>query len=381
MTIAPRHLFALISLLLVFRFHGNAQVPTPTPVPTEQPIKVTTEEVKLNVAAQSAGGRFITDLKPDDLLIVEEGTPQTITSLRQVPANVVILLDTGGGLSFVKSLALTRLTAKILVNGFQADDKVAVIQYYDKVERISDWTNDHAALFASLDKKLYSGNRSRFTDALNASVDLFVSQPIENRHLVIISDGLDSVADDAALSNAYQNVLAANITTHVISYTQLEQQAGKKASQRITLGKGDTKPRVPKEIYDSWVNSLPIRERQKANLEAMNEAQRIISVNLDNEQIRLIRQRREAWLKSEDQMRALADDTGGMFHAPEGIETMWSFALEIANTIDSQYVVTYTPTKPFSTSPSGESRKVIVSTHRDGVHIRARQKLVLTRSH
>ena len=55
--------------------------------------------------------------------------------------------------------------------------------------------------------------------------------------------------------------------------------------------------------------------------------------------------------------------------APEEIETMWSFALEIANNIDSEYVVTYTPTKPFATS-SGESRKVIVSTHRDGVHVR-----------
>jgi hypothetical protein len=109
----------------------------------------------------------------------------------------------------------------------------------------------------------------------------------------------------------------------------------------------------------------------------MNEAQRIIIVTLDNERIKLIKQRREAWLGSEDQMRGLADDTGGMFHAPEEIETMWSFALEIANNIDSEYVVTYTPTKPFAAS-SGESRKVIVSTHRDGVHVRARQKLILT---
>jgi hypothetical protein len=56
---------------------------------------------------------------------------------------------------------------------------------------------------------------------------------------------------------------------------------------------------------------------------------------------------------------------------------MWSFSLEIANTIDSQYVVTYTPTKPFSTSPLGDTRKVVVSTHRDGVHVTSRQKVVV----
>jgi VWFA-related protein len=374
---APKNLVAYFSFLFAFSVSCLAQLPTPTPLPTELPIKVITEEVKLNVSAQSAGGRFISNLKPDDLLIVEEGTPQTITSLRQVPANVVVLLDSSGGLSFVKSPALTRLTSKILINGLRTEDRVAVIQYYDRVEQISDWTSDHTELFESLDKKLYSGNRSRFADALNASVNLFSSQPIENRHLVIISDGIDTVADDAALIDAYRNVLAANVMVHVISYTQMEQEAGKKASRVINFGLGDTKPRVPKEIYDDWLRSLPITEKQRANLEAMNEAQRIISINLDREQIKLIKQRREAWLRSEDQMHSLAEETGGMFHAPEQLQTMWSFALEVANTIDSQYVVTYTPTRPFSSSPLGETRKVVVSTYKDGVHITARQKLII----
>ena len=76
-------------------------------------------------------------------------------------------------------------------------------------------------------------------------------------------------------------------------------------------------------------------------------------------------------------MHSLAEETGGMFHAPEQLQTMWSFALEVANTIDSQYVVTYTPTRPFSSSPLGETRKVVVSTYKDGVHITARQKLII----
>jgi hypothetical protein len=66
-----------------------------------------------------------------------------------------------------------------------------------------------------------------------------------------------------------------------------------------------------------------------------------------------------------------------MFQAPEQTETMWLFATEIAKAIDSQYVVTYTPTKPFADSENGEARKIRVSTHCSGVQIRSRQKLVV----
>ena len=75
----------------------------------------------------------------------------------------------------------------------------------------------------------------------------------------------------------------------------------------------------------------------------------------------------------------MADDTGGLFQAPEELETMWTFAAEIANTIDSNYVITYMPTKPFVDSAQNVTRKVRVGTHCDGIQIRSRQKIVLNR--
>ncbi len=70
-----------------------------TPTPDEQ-IKIATEEVHLNVTAQTSSGRFVPTLTKDDLLIVEEGTPHTIESMKRVPANVLLLLDTGGNFNF-----------------------------------------------------------------------------------------------------------------------------------------------------------------------------------------------------------------------------------------------------------------------------------------
>lgn len=365
-----------MALLLLLGHSALAQEPMATATPDET-VKVATEEVKLNVMARNSFGRFVSTLKPDDLLIVEEGTPQTITSMRRVSANVLFLLDTGGDLNFAKNVATTKITAKITIDKLSAADNIAVIQYSDKIETVAAWTKDHSAIFHSLDKRLISGKRSRFSDALNAAVALFQTQPLENRHLVLISDGLESIANDAARQNALQNILAANITIHVISYTQIEQLRAQKASQRVTFGKGDTKPRVPTYIYDEMLKSLPVAEEVRRFLKTQNESQHIVVVSLDKERIKFIHGKRDAWRTSETLLRELAEDTGGVFHTPEEPTTMLEFAVEVARAIGSQYVVTYSPTKPVSESPGVEIRKVRVGSHCDGVEIRSRQKLIL----
>ena len=77
----------LIIFMGLSALDGFAQNPSPTP-PDEQ-INILTEEVRLNVTAQYADGRFVPTLTKDDLLIVESGDPQTITSMKRVPANVI----------------------------------------------------------------------------------------------------------------------------------------------------------------------------------------------------------------------------------------------------------------------------------------------------
>jgi hypothetical protein len=93
--------------------------------------------------------------------------------------------------------------------------------------------------------------------------------------------------------------------------------------------------------------------------------------------IRAVRQKREAWRTSEAKLQNLAEDTGGMFQAPEEYETVLKLAVEIAKAIDSNYVISYTPTKPIAESPKGAARKVRVSSHLNGVQIRSRQKIIV----
>ncbi|MFN2481082.1 MAG: hypothetical protein ABR554_06420, partial [Pyrinomonadaceae bacterium] len=60
--------------------------PSPTPVESEDQIKVFTEEVRIPVFARDQYGRFDPTLETDDVLVLEDGVPQTVRSIRRVPA-------------------------------------------------------------------------------------------------------------------------------------------------------------------------------------------------------------------------------------------------------------------------------------------------------
>src|SRR5437899_6527427 len=91
-----------LTVLLFATAQSRAQTPKPSATPPDEktegqePVKVFTEEVRLPVVATDAGGHF-DSLEVDDVLVLEDGQPQTIRSVRHIPANVVIVLDTGGG--------------------------------------------------------------------------------------------------------------------------------------------------------------------------------------------------------------------------------------------------------------------------------------------
>jgi hypothetical protein len=320
----------IAAFINLFSLVGLAQEPPPTP--PDEPIQISTEEVQLNVTAQYANGRFVSTLTADDLLVVESGDPQTITSMKRVPASVVLLLDTGGEPNFAKSAAATRIAAKIVIQNLSAADNFAVVQYNDRIETIIDWTNRIDFDLTRLDNKLLSGKRSRFSEALNAAVNAFKSRPAANRHLVYIGDGTESVTDEAARQKALRNLLAANITVHVISYTQLEEQSAQKATQRIKLNNERTQARQPEYINELLMQILPDEERNPARriLRQSNQSQRLVIVQFDNAMIKSVRHRREAWRMSEPKLQESADDSGGIFLAPESFESMWKFAAEVA---------------------------------------------------
>ena len=341
---------------------ANAQTPTPTPQNDDDDGVETifTEEVKLNVSAFDENGKFFSGVTKDDLVIMEDGRLHQPTSVRRIPANVLIVLDTGGEMRSAKNINQTRKTAVSLVNSLKPEDSVALLQYNDKAEIISEWTTEKNETLDALKKQLNFGKRSMFLEALETASEFLQKNPFENKHLVLISDGTDSFDRQKEIQAAMRNLLATNISVHIMSYTQLEQESVQQ--RKKTVSKGRKTPELPEGA------GPPTQGRTKTYP--------IATINLDREMIRSINKRGDDLKQSQENLAKLSKDTNGQFVLPETTEEMAEKTGLIAQMIDSSYVVTYTPKRPLKDAPKNEIREVVVTSKRAGLDVVAKRKVI-----
>ncbi|MEK6279727.1 MAG: VWA domain-containing protein [Acidobacteriota bacterium] len=327
-----------------------------------------TEEVQLTVTALDGQGRLDPTLELADILVLEDGVAQELRSARRVPAHVLVLLDTGGEINSAKRVRLTREIARILVTTLNPHDEISIMQFNSKVELLQNWTIDRDALTQALDKKLISGKRARFHDALIASAAQFGDRPQGNRHVVMITDGVQSPGERVDRITAMRRFQASNAVVHVISYTTLSRQAT--AHDRKYTRKRD-KSLVP----DAAIETLP---RTPVN-EAVRRAHEPggIIVDLDPERRRVIKQYEAAMRASETQLTAMTEESGGRIWLPESAEEMIDDGAEAARLIDSQYVVTYQPRRALASSKNGEVRRIEVASRRVGLNLVSRRQFVV----
>jgi VWFA-related protein len=368
-----RSLFLLISLFL-FPLSTRAQVnPTPSPTPKideQEPVRVFTEEIRLPIAARDSYGHYDPTVTADDLLVLEDGQPQQIRSVRHLPASVLLLLDTGNQLG-LKDTDLTRRVAMALVSGLAAGNRIAVMQFSMKPELLQNWTDDKEAIAKVLKTKLNSGKSSRFADAIAAAVDQFKETPPGTRHLVIVTDGVDAPGGRVALSKALRQLSAMQASVHIISYTAIE-RAQLKTQTKVT-SKGDGVQRDGNPGSNPVANGDPTLPPGTTRTPSF----KIGSVDVDVAMRRKRKEYERATVESEKQLADIAEESGGEIFLPALPTELIAQAETVARDIGSQYVVTYRPTRPLAAAKSGEYRKVEIASRRVGLYLRSRRGYVV----
>lgn len=356
---------SILSILFAFAASTNAQTGKPTPTPEDEPERVFTEEIKLNVSAFDENGKFVSEIKKEDLVIIEDGRLHQASSVRRVPANVLIVMDTGGEMRQAKSFNQTRAAAKALINALQPQDSVSVMQYHDKVEIIAEWTSREDAA-KIINGKANFGRRSMFVGAIATATKFLQKTPLDNRHLVLITDGTDTLNNQTERKAALENLLATDINVHVLSYTKLELIDIEPRAKGIS-----TSPRrstLPAEVRATLPNG--VRDAVPASGG--------VTINTDRAFLKKMRERQTALLEAEKYLAALASDTNGGFILPESNEEMIDKTALVAQIIDSSYVVTYAPKRALKESPTGETRTIEVSSKRAGLLVQARRRLIVS---
>jgi VWFA-related protein len=344
-------------------------LPSPTPEKEQDSVKVFTEEVRLPVVALDAYGHYDPTLELDDVLVLEDGVIQQLRSVRHIPANVLFVLDTGGESSGMggmsKSTSLTRQVASQLVSKLQEGASIAVMQSGNKAEMLQPWTTDKNAVLKTLRSKIISAKRSRISEAIvDASVQMS-ERPEGSRHVVMITDGVDSPGGKVNREQALKKLVAARATVHIISYTEFVRQKDERNTSSIVAG-----PRPP--------NSDPIRATDPTQPPGQTRSPSYsVRIKFDPA-MRKLRKAYEAEVKkSEQALKNVAEETGGKMILPLNSEEMLAQANDVARAIGAEYVVTYRPKRPLAEASPGEYRRIEVASRRVGLSLQSRRGYVV----
>lgn len=333
-------------------------------------MRVFTEEVRLPVAATDMYGHYDPALTIEDVLVLEDGQQQQVRSVQHLPANVLLLLDTGNQLG-LKDTNLTRKVAMRIVSTLPSGNRIAIMQFATRAELLQSWTTDRAAIAKVLKTKLNSGKTSRLADAIAAAADQFKETPAGTRHIVLITDGVDAPGGRSTMTRALKQLSSLQASVHVISYTVLERQTLQ--TQNKTIRGGDGVQRDANPASNPVANGDPTLPPGTTRTPGF----KIGTIDTDVAMRRKRKEYERATLESEKQLVEIAEESGGRILLPDSTESLLSQAESISRDIGSQYVITYRPTRPLASGKPGEYRRVEVASKRVGLYLRSRQGYVV----
>ncbi|HEX7316837.1 MAG TPA: VWA domain-containing protein [Pyrinomonadaceae bacterium] len=365
---------AFFVLLLAAPLSAQSGVrPRPTPKPEEEETEsVFTEEVRIPVFAFDEKGNFDVGLSVDDVLVVEDDVPQQVKSVRRTPASVVLLLGTGWDLDPIVRANTTREVAFSVVRNLREGDTLAVVQFNGKVDTLQGWTGDKVQTVRAIRSGLASGEGSNLSKGVKRAVELLSERPIGNRHLVIITDGIDT-ASSKDYDDAVKRLIASQTTLHVVSYSEVAREGMKQPWWKTPPEKpGATQSRADQATVGIDPTRPPGMRGPGINPHDVNTG-----VTFDPA---LRRRRKEAereMARGEARLKSLTEETGGRLRQPASEEGMSLEAASVAREIDSQYVVTYSPKRALRRAAATEFRRIHVGARRQGLTLRARRGYVV----
>ena len=294
-------------------------------------VRIETRLINLTVKAVDASGRPVTDLKPDDFEVYEDGSKQQITHFSAVtaPVNVVLLLDLGGATK--KRRQVARDAAAGLIDALPTQHKIALGVSTRDLRGFTDFTSDRAML-KDLAKGLNSlkGGRAYY-DAMLMAFEKFGSNSDHRKVMVVVTDGVDdSLAGDRGVHSSKEASLNTGAAGELLNRAY-DSDVTVYPIYLDTSGRGGIFDRFSGEYF-----------HQKSNNRAL----------------------------AYEQLSSLADETGGEIFGVSREEDLLEAYQRVASSLHTLYSLAYSPDK---LKHNGEFRKVNVKIRREGAAAKTRR--------
>lgn len=182
-----RQLAARLTVILILSIGVAAQ--------DDDPIRVDSSIVRLNVGVVDRRGRPIMNLTRADFSIAEDGIEQPITRFEatESPFSVVLILDMSG--STLGFRQVIKQSASRFIDALSPQDRVAVIEFYDKVKLRNDFTTNRKVIGHSIEVSDGRG-KTQMYKAIDFALEKLVGENSRRKAIVVLSDGVDTAVRD-----------------------------------------------------------------------------------------------------------------------------------------------------------------------------------------
>ena len=302
----------------------------PPPVPTlkKQPepevnpgdvISVITTEVLLPVTVRDSNGALVKDLTRNDFRVFEDNREQPVNdlTLREVPVDAVLMVDASS--SVATNLDDFRRAAEGFAARLNQEDRISLIKFDDRIELLQDWTRSRFQLRRALNR-IEAGMFTRFNDALLLAARDQFGETKSRRAVIVLTDGIDSGRGTTTLEGALEALLRAQVTTYVVSNSEISRAAKRSELDNLLNGSSST-----------------VRFNQ-LRIDDLKEGLRVLDL-------------------SEKRLEELTAATGGRLYKPLSFQALDTTYAEVADELRHQYGVYY---PPLNKSRDGNFRRVRV---------------------
>jgi VWFA-related protein len=299
----------------------------------KETIRLSVQEVLLPVSVKSGPEFKTTTFQPSDFTVVEDGAHREVNSLVKLPASVLLIIDNSSGDITFKNLNLNIDVALGILKDLPSDDKVAALAYGDKVDLISDWTLERAAVAEAIKWKVKPKIKSHLYDALLYAAETVLPKAAGPRIIVLISDGVDG-GNASVLEQARPALERARATIYVVA-------------QNSTILK-ELKPYAfgPAALYAMFANK-DAREK----LEALRRYGRALEASVYT-------------------LGGIADQSGGILWDPKGPAEFKALDGLAVNEIGTEYMMSYNTERSLADE---DLHRLQVYSLRLGVQVRSRR--------
>ncbi|MBL8181383.1 MAG: VWA domain-containing protein [Blastocatellia bacterium] len=300
----------------------------------EDPVRVDSSIVRLNVGVVDGRGRPIIDLDKSKFTVYEDGVKQEITRFAPstAPFSVVMILDMSG--STLGFRQVIRLSAARFIDALMPEDRVAVIEFYDKINVLNDFTTDRRTILNSIQVANGRG-KTQLYKALDQSLDRLSKENTRRKAIVVLTDGVDTAVRDKD-RNDLERVPDANILS------------------ALRPSENDTLRRILDRSDAQGVTIFPLALPTGDPAKLADPTPRQIAM----------------YNAARTRLQLVADRTGGTLNAIKNLEDMGLLYGRVAAELRTLYTIEYSPTNEKS---DGKWRTIRIAVNDINLIARTRQ--------